>query len=599
MKKVIFYSIAAAAILGSCTKDILDKRDLTGLGDETWDNESTATMFVNRIYSTVMPGFPANNGTSILPYALHDVSDESNTTRTAAMITGTLGENAVTDFSANPANNTNTYANIRRCNILLTEIDKGSLPESVRNRLKAEAYFLRAWNYWCMVKLYGGVPYVTTPQAWSAEGNEEIFVKRNKTSECIDSLIRDLDLAALAPKENIGSQPLSGRGRITRGAAMALKGRILLHYASPQFNPGNLPARWQAAYDANKAAYDSLLKDGHALFNNFAAVLTEEGSSNKELIMIRSYNGSENASNSYENQARPSSEGGGGQYQPTWDLVSAFPMKNGMAITEAGSGYDPVYYWKNRDPRFNATIVYNGEVWGLSGQASRKQWTYTGTPNNPEGTVSNTGFYTRKGVNPATLRVNAANGTTDWVEIRLAEVMLNLAECANATGRTQEAYDMLTKIRQRAGITPGANSLYGLKAGMTQPEMLTAILNERRIELAFENKRYDDLRRHKLWTALNGTRRQKLTITVKAPYNTTILNSPISPNSTIKVRDTINVEGPSYTQFFTAVVGNLDTQPINYLDKYYFYAIPNTHLSRNPNLQNTNGWVGGTFDPLQ
>jgi hypothetical protein len=598
MKKKIFSIAIIAVTITGCTKNVLDKKDLTGLGSETWDNESTATLYLNRAYATMMPGFPANNGTNLLPYALHDVSDESNTVRTAAMLNGTLGDNAVTDFGNSPTSNTSTYANIRRVNILLAEIDKGKLPQEVRTRLKAEAYFLRAWNYFNMVKIYGGVPYITSPQPWDAENNDITYVARNKTSECIDSLIRDLDLAALAPKQSIATQPAADRGRITRGAALALKGRVLLYWASPQFNPTNNADRWEAAYKANKAAYDTLLMDGHALFNSFANVLTDETSSNRELIMIRSYNGTENNSNSYETSARPRSEGAGGQYQPTWDLVSAFPMRNGLAITDAGSGYDPVYYWKNRDPRFDATIVYNGAIWGLSANPTRKQWTYTGTPN-PEQTVSTTGFYTRKGVNVSTTAVNAANGTTDWVEIRLAEVMLNLAECANATSRTSEAYEMLTKIRQRAGISPGSNNLYGLKAGMTKPEMLTAILNERRIELAFENKRYDDLRRHKLWTALNGTTRKKLNITVKAPYTATILNNFIPGSTTLRVRDTINVEGPSYTQFFTATVANLDAAPINYLDKYYFYAIPNTHLSRNPNLKNTNGWAGGSFDPLQ
>jgi len=597
MKKLLIYFIVLFTVLSACTKKVLDKKDLTGLSSETWDNESTATLYINRAYGTMMPGFPANNSSNLLPYALHDVSDESNTTRTTAMITGSLGDNAVTDFGNSPTSNTSTYANIRRVNILITEIDKGTLSESVKTRLKAEAYFLRAWNYWNMVKLYGGVPYITYPQVWD-EGT--VYTPRNKTSECIDSLTRDLDLAAMAPKLTIASQAGPDRGRITRGAALALKGRILLHWASPQFTGGTpKPERWEAAYRANKAAYDSLIADGHALFSNFANVLTDESSGNKELIMIRSYNGTTDYSNGFETSARPRSEGAGGQYQPTWNLVQAFPMKNGMAINEAGSGYDPVYYWKDRDPRFNATVVYNGSIWALSGNAIRKQWTYTGNPN-PEQTLSTTGFYCRKGVNTATSFANAANGTTDWVEIRLAEVMLNLAECANATNRSSEAYSMLTKLRIRAGIIPGANALYGLKANMTSDEMLTAILNERRIELAFENKRYDDLRRYKLWTTLlNGTRRQKLTITVKSPYNADSLNKFIVNSTTIRVRDTINVEGASYTKFFNTTVANLDVAAINYLDKYYFYGIPNTHLSRNPNLRNTAGWTDGSFNPLE
>lgn len=596
MKKTLTY-IIAISFLAACTKQVLDKEDKTGLGDETWDNESTATLYLNRCYSVIMPHWPANAGTTTLPYAIHNTNDESNTAGSTAILFGTLGTDAITDFGTVSGNGALAYVNIRKVNILLTEIDKGTLPEDVRTRLKAEAYFLRAWNYFNLVKLYGGVPYITQPQDWI---EEQVYVPRNKTSECIDSIVRDLDLAALAPKTTIAAQTAGNRGRITRGAAMAMKGRVLLYWASAQFNPTNDAARWEAAYQANKKAYDSLIIDGHALHSSFANVLLDESSANKELIMIRSYDGVI-SSNSFENAARPSSEGSGGGYQPTWDLVQAFPMKNGQAITEAGSGYDATYFWKNRDPRFDATIVYNGAIWGLSNQPTRRQWTYTGTPNNPEPTVSTTGFYTRKGVNTATARVNSANGTTDWVEIRLAEVMLNLAEAANATNRIAEAYDMLQKIRQRAGITAGANNKYGLKENMTSAEMFMAVMNERRVELAFEGKRYDDLRRTKLWTTLNGSFRKKLTITVKSPHTATTLNNFIPGSTTVRVRDTINIDGPSYTNFFTVTVSNIDaaTSPINFKPEYYYYAIPTTHLGRNPQLIQTQGWGSGGFDPLK
>ena len=602
MKKSLAY-ISFATLLFGCSK-VLDKKDLSGIPQEdVWNNESTATLFLNRIYDVIMPSWPANAGTATLPYALHQTSDESSTNGSTAILFGTLAQDGVTDMGASITSSTAPYYNIRKCNILLTQIDQGSLSQEVRTRLKSQAYFLRAWNYFNLVKLYGGVPYITTPQDWILD---DVYTPRNTTSQCIDSLVRDLDSAALAPKEVTGAIAASSgnKGRINRGAALALKGRILLYFASPQFNPANSTSKWEAAYKANRAAYDSLIKDGYALHTNFANVLTDESTGNKEVILIRSYDGTttqSNRANSFENAARPSSEGSGGGYQPTWDLVKAFPMKNGLAITETGSGYDPVYFWKNRDPRFDATIVYNGSLWPLSNQPTRKQWTYTGTPNNPENTPSTTGFYCRKGVNTGTLAANASMGTTDWVEIRLAEVMLNLAECANATGRMAEAYDMMTKIRARAGITAGTGSLYGLKAGMTQTEMFNAIIAERRIEFAFENKRYDDLRRNKLWATLNGTFRKKLTITVKSPYTTTILNNFIPGSTTVRVRDTINIDGPSYTNFFTVVEANIDaaTSPIKFQDNYYYYAIPNAHISRNANLKQTNGWTGGTFDPLQ
>lgn len=596
MKKSIVIIAAAALTLGACTKKVLDKEDISGLDGDIWNNESTATLYLNRCYGVMMPAWFSDAGTNVLPYGLHNTNDESNTVGQSKILFGTLGDNEVTDFGASPTSNTAPYFNIRRINILLKEIDKGSLSAEVRTKIKSQAYFLRAWNYWNLVKTYGGVPYVTTPQDWI---EDDLFVPRNKTSECIELLMKDLDSAALAPKELVATQTAGNRGRITRGAAMALKGRILLHWASAQFNPGNDPARWERAYLANKAALDSLTKDGYALFSNFANVLIDETNNNKEVIMIRSYDGA-TFPNGYERASKPSSESGGNAYNPTWDLVKAFPMKNGLPIDSSASGYNATYFWKDRDPRFAATIVYNGAVYPLAGNAIRRQWSYTGTPN-PESTPSTTGFYNRKGVNLSTPSSTSSNGATDWVEIRLAEVMMNLAECANATGRIAEAYDMLTKIRARAGITAGSNSLYGLKESMTQAEMFRTIIAERRVEFAFEGKRYDDLRRTKLWSTLNGTFRQKLTITVKSPYTATILNNFIPGSTTVRVRDTINIDGPSYTNFFNVTVANIDaaSSPISFLDKYYFYAIPQTHRDRNPNIAQTSGWTGGSFDPLQ
>lgn len=602
MKKSILY-ISLLVFLSSCVKQVLDKKDLTGVGTEAWDIESTADLYLNRSYSVIMPNWPANAGQT-LPFALHNTTDDYSTTGSTALLFGTLGIDAINDFAPSATSNTGTWYNVRRLNILLQGVGAGKLPESVKTRMKAEAYFLRAYIYFNLVKLYGGVPIVTKPQDWE---NDELLVPRNKTSECIEFICNDLDSAALAPAALQANYAASSgnRGRITQAAALAFKGRVLLHWASAQFNPNNDAARWKRAYDANKKAFDVLTAQGYALYPTFSAILTDESAANKEVIILRSYDGSTVSGNfnSYEGQARPSSEGGSTGYNPTWNLVQAFPMKNGKAIREAGSGYDSVYYWRNRDPRFDATIVYNGATWGLSGVATRRQWMFTGT--NSETTLSSTGFYTRKGVNTATLRANAANGGTDWIEMRFAEVMLNLAECANATGQTGEAYTMMTAIRKRAGIDAGTDNLYGLKQGMSQAEMFTAIINERRVEFAFEGKRYDDLRRTKLWTTLNGTYRLKLALTVKAPFvattNTATANNlnGFVPGTATYLRDTINLNTDSYARIFTATISNLESTTINFKPEYYFYAIPTSNITRNPNMKQTNGWGTGGFDPLQ
>src|SRR5947208_16745897 len=142
-------------------------------------------------------------------------------------------------------------------------------------------------------------------------------------------------------------------------------------------------------------------------------------------------------------------------------------MRKGGPSTDRSAGYDTWYVWKNRDPRFCATIAYNGALWELSGKKARRKWTYNGAEsNNP----TPSSFYTRKAVDPAATPFDAFNGHTQWIEIRFAEVLLNLAEAANAIGNTQEAYDQLTALRARAGVVSGTG-LYGLDPGMSGAQL--------------------------------------------------------------------------------------------------------------------------------
>lgn len=594
MKKLIIYSAIILAGASSCTKDILEKTDFNGIDERVWNNEGTANLYLNRSYDLIMPIWPHMRGNTSLPTGIHFISDDLNNGDTKPLF-GTLTIDQVSDFygSGNP---NNAYSYVRRVNTMLEEIDGGTLPANVRDGIKAQGYFLRAWVHFNLWKVYGGVPYITHPQDWLSEN---VLVPRNKSSECVDSMLNDLAKCSILPA-TWGS---ADAGRITSVAAQAVAGRILLYWASPLFNPNGIQERWERAYKVNRAAYDSLRLKGYELYTSYANVLTEKGAANKEPILIRSYNGTtttSNTSNTWESVTRPYSEtagSGGASNQPTWNLVRSYPMKNGKMVDEAGSGYDSVYYWKDRDPRFDASIAYNGAVWALSGKAGRKQWNYTGVAEDKT-RPSATGFYSRKAIPLGTLPANVTQGAGNWVELRLAEVMLNLAECANATGRISEAYDMLTAIRKRAGITAGSDNLYGLKANMSRTEMENAIMNERRIELAFEGKRNDDLRRTRRFHLLNGSFRQRLTITPKSPATAATLEAKDANG--VMFRDKLNIDGEDYKTYFTAKVENLSSeQTINFLQNYYFYALPTTNIAKNPSMLQTKGWADGTFDPTE
>ena len=228
-----------------------------------------------------------------------------------------------------------------------------------------------------------------------------------------------------------------------------------------------------------------------------------------------------------------------------------------------------------------------------------------------------TGFYCRKFCNntltptQAVYSSNTGGGSgMDWIEMRFAEVMMNLAECANETGRLTEAKDMVRLIRQRAGIAAGSFD-YGLAVATDITSMRSLILNERMIEFAMEGKRNMDLRRTRNLHLISA--RQSYKLAVKLPYVAGALPSggPVPGRIYIDVpnalgqrpRDTININNlSSYSTVFT-VPGAIQTiegsSVINIPSNYYFYPLPNFFSQQSYVIEQTTGWINGTFDPLQ
>ncbi|HEX5655149.1 MAG TPA: RagB/SusD family nutrient uptake outer membrane protein [Chitinophagaceae bacterium] len=595
----IYISILAVAAMASCSK-VLEKRDLTALQSDLVFNDSTlALSYVDYIYGQNLPLWGGTAGT------VADRTDESHGNN--RYMEGTLQINDVSDFGTSLTASTSPWLRIRVINNFLVEIEKGFLSRSFKNSLKGQAYFFRAWRYWELVKLYGGVPLVLSPlEAVGPDNKELAFLPRNKTSECIAQIAKDLDSAfALLP----GKWPDPANngvawGRITSGAAAALKGRVLVYWASPQFNPTQQVDRWEQAYQASKLAKTTLQANGFGLHANFETMWFTERN-NPEAVFITGFNNSSNdqlkKNNGYDNSTRPAVAGGsGGSNQPGRMLVDAFPMKDGKPITGHAS-YNAQTFYKDRDPRFYRTIAYNGTTWTLNSINYNRFWSYFSSgstyapfaPNTTQTAPTNTGFFCRKAIDPSLAASNVQFCGTDWMEIRYAEVLLNLAEAACGTNRLSEAYDELKAIRQRAGIAAGADGLYGLQAGMDQDQLFKAILLERQIELAFEGKRYWDMRRWKLFeSVLNGKRRNGTTYTFKS--------SATVPNHAtfLTVRETMNFD-TIYVNNMTLANKVMDTYNINWKPEYYFFALPQATLDNNPALQQTNGWPNGSFDPLQ
>ena len=593
----------AALMLPSCKKDFFEIEDPNGLEDEKiWNDEGAIGLFLNRTYSLVIPQWPTLGG-------IHNTSDELNNASTAFLY-GQLTESSVTDISTGTSLTANRYADIRRSNVALAGLNGSSLPEVSKNLLKGQFFFLRAYSYFKLVRLYGGVPLVFTAQGVD---DENLQVPRSKTSECIAAIAKDLDSAAtLLPKSWTGNDI----GKITRAAALAVKGKALLYLASPQFNPTNIQSRWQEAYTACKAAYDACIADGYSLFASYGGIFLNED--NKEVLIVRKYNTAKDLGTNIENVTRPFSEstGGSGSNQPTLNLVRSYLRSDGLPISSTNTNvvYNDTTFWLNRDPRFAASIAFNGDIWPLSGKANRKQWTYKGNLDETSGMV--TGFYCKRFCNPTlspaqAQYVSGSGGGSgmDWIEMRFAEVILNLAECANETGNLTEAKDMVRLVRRRAGITVGTAD-YGLGIATDVASMRTLLLNERQIEFAIEGMRNYDLRRTRNLGLIAA--RLSYILPPKAPYFAGLkpstgavpggiyLDQPDAFG--VKPRDTVTINNKfTYSAVFnvnSSVPVSLEgANAINMPDKYYAYPLPNS-FTQTPAIQQTLGWSGGTFNPF-
>lgn len=664
MKKLGYTKRISIVMLGillitSCNDDFLEeKRDLTGVNEQVFQDPDMAKAYVDYVYGLFQPA----NGNRALIWDLFGGFEFSKNTEELP------GESAVNKPYAQISYNedhaleyfgermgtsirNNTWTRIRQINVFLAEVDKHGLPEETRNQLKGQMYFWRAWQYFELVKLYGGVPIVLEVHNPIISGGEEIQTPRSSTADCIEQIVADLDMAIdLLP----GRWDVADWGRITSGAAAAFKGRVLLAWASPQFNRNDDVARWQRSYDANLEARNLLEANGFGLYKKGDLANGEawgnmwiEEVNNPEAVMIYGFNNVTSdqtmKNNGWERACRPRSIGGNGQITPTKQMLDAFPMADGKMPGESVSyPYDIRKFYKNRDPRFYKTFVYNGALWPYKEDDSYRHWSYRWYRKSgdqvPAATTevagaNSSGIYMMKATNPAASNSdNFAVSGMDVMEIRFAEVILNLAESAIGISNISEGLSGIMEIRERAGVE-NLDGTYGIGTGLGRDEAFAAVLHERKVELAYEGKRYWDLRRWMLFDDKHGTvtrlgvepiqgmRRKGLYIVVKdgsgEPYSGS--QDPLLPvgDGAAPVLDRAPESYPAginneeeyldylYDNHFQ-VLEKDDLDPANWaytwFDEYYFFGLNSEILSASPYLEQTKGWNSingeGVFDPL-
>lgn len=356
---------------------------------------------------------------------------------------------------------------------------------------RAEARFLRAYFHFELLKRYGPIPIVTS--TLSINGNYE-NTPRPTMKEVVDFIAKECDIAAdtleLTPWRNVND----AFGRATKGAALALKSRLLLYAASPLYvdfgdtNEANKPtdvALWKSAADAAKAVIDL---NQYELASSYADLFKNDFQ-NKEYIFVRRYA----ANSDFEKSNFPVSFGGKGGTNPSQNLVDDYEMLDGTPFdwNDPAKAAQP---FENRDARLGATILMN-----MAPFKGKKVATYPeGADASPNPNATKTGYYLRKFLNEdVNIQTGGSSGGHVVPLFRLAEIYLNYVEALNECDPTNPDIALyLNKVRNRASL-PNVSAL-------SQEQMRAVIQHERRVELAFEEHRSWDVRRWKIASSTLG-----------------------------------------------------------------------------------------------
>ncbi len=594
MKNKIFYKsffIITILFFIACNDDVLELQPLDSYSDAVvWTDPQLAETFINGIYFKM----EIPNGDN--KYGLPNLVDESHRRDGGAQLNfnnSIISPDLISGWRAELPSWDNLYLQIRACNKFLTNAEKlpdGTIADGItlKQRLTGEAHFLRAWYYHRLTSLYGAVPIIDKVY----ELNDDFLAPRNTYAECVDFIVKDCDMAAsLLPLKHTNDK----LSRATKGAALALKSRILtyaasdLHneeglslfkgYSNPEligYTSGNRSARYQAAKDAAKAVMDlgmyELYKANPSPTDDISSNFEElfNGKDCIEDIMVR-YATTTSYAVKYSWQALSSSNGyhGQGNNAPLDNLVRDYEMKDGTKFNWDNPEHAAAPY-ENRDPRFYATILYEGAKWRTRapgefpldpvGVMQLGRWEKWDAATNSK--IEVWGLDTRKGTNSpfegaytgyiirkfCDINVDAQFYVPEigWKYFRYAEIILNYAEACIGLGQDEEARTYLNMIRKRAGMPDITDS------GV---ELRDRLRNERRIEMVVEEQRFYDVRR---W-----------------------LIGPKAYEAAYKVDIVYKMDPVTHITSTTPTITPMVHQKYNWINKAYFLPILRTEMNKN------------------
>ncbi len=413
--KIFSFGLVTVLGLSACSDQFLeDKKNYDNATTDIYNYVSGCNGRVNDIYGWCLPAVgDLGSGQNFLSIAIGNADAAGKSTEeyygfsdfvNPEIELSSMDNNPVPDYFMGSNNNiqTSVYGRIRNINDCLKGIEGGSLTQEEKDPLLGQVLFFRAWCYYNLVKWYGGVPIVTEV----LDPVESSYTPRATTKECIEFILKDLDDAAEKLKGKIWTG--SDYGRVTSGTALALKGRVLLLWASPMFNRKNDPNRWQNAYTQMKADLSTINGCGYGFYSTSNNVNGSDFakqflvvSGNPESVFVTLHNnvssddGLDNQKNNrWERDIRPANTGGGGK-NAGLALVELFPMADGKIpnltrltpLDKAGArtyrdtysklersqfDYDQDAPYMNRDPRFYRTFAFPGFRWAYDGDPTQR-----------------------------------------------------------------------------------------------------------------------------------------------------------------------------------------------------------------------------------
>lgn len=565
MKKIMIYIISLTAIVlyNSCSDETINSRpvDFTPVEVLLGDSNKIAG-FVTNLYSFIPEGYNRLGSNSMIASSVDEAVHSSRNSAAERWGTGSWSPTETYDNSF-----ASSYQAIRRSFVYEEQI-KPNIPDYImgpygQNLYWGQVLYLRALSNFELLKRYGGYPIVDTLLV----AGEDLNLPRDTYDDCVKYIETLCDQASMLLPASYANAEL---GRATKGAALALKSRLLLYAASPLFNDPSNPdgGTERGSYDikkwesAAKAAADVInLKEDenpvYTLYNNYGNFFNTLDN-NKEIILSRMAR----PGNGIEKMNGPVSiTGGEGGTNPTLELVDDYEMKDGTPFNWDNPDH-AANPFLNRDPRFNQSILYNGATW----MNNMTVQTYEGGPDKVGVNATRTSFYLRKMLS-VNARWNPPTGTAlhCFPLFRYAEVLLNYAEAMNeAYGPDVDpnnygltARDAIMQIRKRAGLTGNTDLSASVPTG-DKNAMRKAIQKERKIELAFEEHRHLDLRRWKLAE--------------------TVLNQPVHGLKILKQTDN------------TFTYEKIEVENRIFTKKMYLYPFPQSEIARNSNLIQNTGW---------